>query len=130
MNRQQQDSPVPHMPCEQNPWQPTPGQSGTQWSEDLFPETSQHNEPPIPGPSQPSEPHEDSLACGPEAEVPQTQSMEESFARPATPASVIMINNTPIGSAPLSQNSQEPWRQAPLIPKMNLARNLPSYNQP
>ncbi|MBW0522167.1 hypothetical protein O181_061882, partial [Austropuccinia psidii MF-1] len=46
---------------------------------------SQHKEPPIPGRSQPSKPHEDALTCGPEPEVALTQSMEEPFARPATP---------------------------------------------
>ncbi|MBW0505971.1 hypothetical protein O181_045686 [Austropuccinia psidii MF-1] len=39
----------------QTPRQPTPGLSGSQWSEDLFHEPSQHNEPPIPGPSQASD---------------------------------------------------------------------------
>ncbi|MBW0591654.1 hypothetical protein O181_131369, partial [Austropuccinia psidii MF-1] len=29
-------SPIPSLPCEQAPRQPTPGLSGTQWSEELF----------------------------------------------------------------------------------------------
>ncbi|MBW0484133.1 hypothetical protein O181_023848 [Austropuccinia psidii MF-1] len=69
--------------AKQTPRQPTPGLSGTQWSEDLFHgkklpspfliltfassemtlppfvKHSQHNGPPIPGLSQSSEPHED-----------------------------------------------------------------------
>ncbi|MBW0498626.1 hypothetical protein O181_038341 [Austropuccinia psidii MF-1] len=86
------------MPCKQNPWQPTPGPSGTQWSEDLFcgkkpafpfssseltlppvVEPSQHHEPPIPGLSQPSKSHEDALTREPEPEVAPMQSMEEPF---------------------------------------------------
>ncbi|MBW0533793.1 hypothetical protein O181_073508 [Austropuccinia psidii MF-1] len=34
-NPPKKDSPVPCMPCKQTPCQPTPGPSGTQWSEDL-----------------------------------------------------------------------------------------------
>ncbi|MBW0476312.1 hypothetical protein O181_016027 [Austropuccinia psidii MF-1] len=51
-NPPQKDSPVPHMPCEQTLCQPTLGPSGTQWLEDLFHNPFEHNEPPIPGPSQ------------------------------------------------------------------------------
>ncbi|MBW0467957.1 hypothetical protein O181_007672 [Austropuccinia psidii MF-1] len=45
------------MPCKQTLKQPTLGPSGTQRSEDLLREPSQHNEPPvctppIPGPSE------------------------------------------------------------------------------
>ncbi|MBW0462274.1 hypothetical protein O181_001989 [Austropuccinia psidii MF-1] len=89
------------MPREQALQQPNPGPSGTPWSEDLFHrnqpaspflivtfasrkltltafvEPSQHNEPPIPGRSQASEPHEDPSTCEPEPEVAPTQSMEE-----------------------------------------------------
>ncbi|MBW0487299.1 hypothetical protein O181_027014 [Austropuccinia psidii MF-1] len=97
-NPPQQDSPVTCMPQKQPPRPPTPGLSGTQWLEDLFCEPSQHNEPPIPGPSQPSKPHEDALTCRPEPEVAVMQSMEEPFACPATPASIIIINDTPFGS--------------------------------
>ncbi|MBW0530477.1 hypothetical protein O181_070192 [Austropuccinia psidii MF-1] len=75
-NPPQQDSPVPCMLCEKTPQQPTPGPSGTQWLEDLFRKPPQHDEPPIPGPSQPSKPHEDSLTCEHEPEVALMQSME------------------------------------------------------
>ncbi|MBW0478963.1 hypothetical protein O181_018678 [Austropuccinia psidii MF-1] len=78
-NSPQQDFPIPHMPCEQTLGQPTPGSSGSQWLEDLFCEPSQNNEPPIPGPSQASEPHEDPSTCEPEPEVASTQSTEEPF---------------------------------------------------
>ncbi|MBW0551921.1 hypothetical protein O181_091636, partial [Austropuccinia psidii MF-1] len=36
LNPPLQDSPIPSLPCEKTPWQPTPGLSGTQWFEDLF----------------------------------------------------------------------------------------------
>ncbi|MBW0501176.1 hypothetical protein O181_040891 [Austropuccinia psidii MF-1] len=65
-------------------------------------EPSQHNEPPIPGPSPSSKPPEDIPTCGPEHEVAPTQSMEDSFARPATPRSVIIIDDAPVGSLPPS----------------------------
>ncbi|MBW0471106.1 hypothetical protein O181_010821 [Austropuccinia psidii MF-1] len=71
LNPPQQDSPVPHMPHKKTLWQPTPGLSGTQWSEDLscgkqqafpfesseltlpwFVEPSKKHETPISGPSQ------------------------------------------------------------------------------
>ncbi|MBW0547006.1 hypothetical protein O181_086721 [Austropuccinia psidii MF-1] len=95
------------MPCEQTLGQPTPDTSGTQWSEDLFQgkqtpfpylistfasseltfspfvEPSQHNEPPIPGPSKASDSqlpsHENNLTCESEPEVAPTQSLEEPF---------------------------------------------------
>ncbi|MBW0557423.1 hypothetical protein O181_097138, partial [Austropuccinia psidii MF-1] len=35
-NPPRQDSPIPSLPREQTPWQPTPGPSGTRWSEELF----------------------------------------------------------------------------------------------
>ncbi|MBW0534239.1 hypothetical protein O181_073954 [Austropuccinia psidii MF-1] len=120
-NPLQQDSPIPSLTCEQTLWQPTPGPSGTQWSEDLFRgkqpkfhlistfdsseltlppfvEPSQTNEPPIPGWSPSSEPHEDVLTHDPEPEVALRKSMEEPFAHPTPPHSVIIINNKPIGS--------------------------------
>ncbi|MBW0533255.1 hypothetical protein O181_072970 [Austropuccinia psidii MF-1] len=103
-NPPQQDSPIPSFPCEQTPWQPTPGPSGTQWSEDLFHgkqpelhlistfdsseltvppfvEPSQTDEPPIPGLSPSSKPHEDVPTCEPEPEVALTQSMEKPFGK-------------------------------------------------
>ncbi|MBW0511118.1 hypothetical protein O181_050833 [Austropuccinia psidii MF-1] len=68
LNTPQQDSHVTHMPCQKTPQQPTPGPSGTRWSEYLFcgkqpsfpfasseltfpafVEPSQHHEPPIRG---------------------------------------------------------------------------------
>ncbi|MBW0488986.1 hypothetical protein O181_028701 [Austropuccinia psidii MF-1] len=99
-NPLQQDSPVPSLPCEQTLQKPTPGPSGTQWLEDLFRETSQLDEPPIPGPSPSSEPHEDVLTREPEPEVAPTQSMEEPFACPTPPPAIIIIDNTPVGSLP------------------------------
>ncbi|MBW0472850.1 hypothetical protein O181_012565 [Austropuccinia psidii MF-1] len=126
----QQDSAVPSLPFKQIPWQPNPGLSGTQQLEDLFRsekpkipllistfdsseltltpfvEPSQPDEPRIPGPSQPSEPHEDALTCEPEPEVAPTQSMEEPFVCPATPAFVIIIDNTPVGSPPVPSSPQ------------------------
>ncbi|MBW0505803.1 hypothetical protein O181_045518 [Austropuccinia psidii MF-1] len=86
------------MPREQIPRQPTPGPSGTQWSEDVSHKPSQHNEPPIPGLSQSSKPPEDVPTCEPEPEVALTQSTKEPFSRPTTPRSVIIIDNTPVGS--------------------------------
>ncbi|MBW0508273.1 hypothetical protein O181_047988 [Austropuccinia psidii MF-1] len=79
----QQDSPVQCMPLEQTPQQPTAGLSGTQWLEDLIRKPSQHDEPPIPGPSPSSKPPEDVLtSC------------------PATPRLVIIIDDMPVGSPP------------------------------
>ncbi|MBW0541419.1 hypothetical protein O181_081134 [Austropuccinia psidii MF-1] len=66
-------------------------------------EPSQHNEPPIPGPSTASEPPEDVPTYEPEPEVALTQSTEEPFACPTTPRSVIIIDNMPVGS-PHSHN--------------------------
>ncbi|MBW0520755.1 hypothetical protein O181_060470 [Austropuccinia psidii MF-1] len=86
------------------PRQPTPGPSGTQWLEDLFREPSQTDEPPIPGLSPSLEPHEDALTREPEPEVAPTQSMEEPFACPTPPHSVITINDTPVGSSPHSHD--------------------------
>ncbi|MBW0478619.1 hypothetical protein O181_018334 [Austropuccinia psidii MF-1] len=42
--------------------------------------------------------HEDALTREPEPEVAPTQSTEEHLACPATPCSVIIIDNTPVGS--------------------------------
>ncbi|MBW0487243.1 hypothetical protein O181_026958 [Austropuccinia psidii MF-1] len=126
-NPPRQDSPVPSLPCEQTPQQPTPGPSGTQWLEDLFGskqpkfnlistldsseltvppfvEPSQTDEPPIPGLSPSSEPYEDVLTCEPEPEVALTQSMEEPFAYPTPPLSLIIIDDMPVGSSPHSHN--------------------------
>ncbi|MBW0506907.1 hypothetical protein O181_046622, partial [Austropuccinia psidii MF-1] len=54
-----QHSPVPSLCRKQTPRQPTPGLSGTRWSEELFREPSGTKEPPIPGPSPSSQPPED-----------------------------------------------------------------------
>ncbi|MBW0468858.1 hypothetical protein O181_008573 [Austropuccinia psidii MF-1] len=90
------------MPRKKTPQQLTPGPSGTQWSEDLLHEPSQKNEPPIPGPSQSSKSqvpsHEDASTCEPEPEVAATKTTEEPFACPATPCSIIIINDMPVGS--------------------------------
>ncbi|MBW0558559.1 hypothetical protein O181_098274 [Austropuccinia psidii MF-1] len=64
-----------------------------------FVEPSQYNEPPIPGPSPSSEPHQDFLACGPEPKVAPRKSLEEPFDFPTTPHLVIISDNTPVGSS-------------------------------
>ncbi|MBW0545400.1 hypothetical protein O181_085115 [Austropuccinia psidii MF-1] len=71
-------------------------------------EPPQHNESTIPG--QPSEPHKNALTCEPEPEVAPMKSREAPFACPATPASVIIINDMPIIS-PLPPLL--PWRSQP-----------------
>ncbi|MBW0560282.1 hypothetical protein O181_099997 [Austropuccinia psidii MF-1] len=94
------------LPHEQTPRQPTPGPSGTRWSEKLFRgnqpkfhfiftftfessvltltpflEPSQTKEPPIPGLSPSSQPPEDDMTREPEPEVAPTQSTEEPFGK-------------------------------------------------
>ncbi|MBW0583245.1 hypothetical protein O181_122960, partial [Austropuccinia psidii MF-1] len=54
---------------------------------------SAHDEPPIPGPSPSSKPPEDLPTREPDPEVALTQSTEESFARPGTPRSIIVIKD-------------------------------------
>ncbi|MBW0528434.1 hypothetical protein O181_068149 [Austropuccinia psidii MF-1] len=94
------------MPREQTLRQPTPGLSGTRWSEDLSHEPSQHNEPPIPSPSPSSKPPEDVPTHEPEPEVPPTQSTEEPFAHPATPRSFPpTAPKNPTSSSPLVPSS-------------------------
>ncbi|MBW0571519.1 hypothetical protein O181_111234 [Austropuccinia psidii MF-1] len=73
--------PIPSFPCKQTPWQPTPGPSGTRWSEELFREPSRTKEPPIPAPSPSSKPPEDIPTCEPEPEVALMQYMEETFGK-------------------------------------------------
>ncbi|MBW0547459.1 hypothetical protein O181_087174 [Austropuccinia psidii MF-1] len=140
------------MPCEQTLQQPTPSPSGTRWSEDVSHKPSLHNEPPIPGPSQPSKPHEDASTHEPEPEVALTQSMEEPFGKYffycfpvpnfpspllqpspvllATPASVIIIDNMPIGTA---LPFLHPRRSLPLPtrtqPPLTPGAKLPSFPQ-
>ncbi|MBW0465132.1 hypothetical protein O181_004847 [Austropuccinia psidii MF-1] len=96
-NTPRQDTPIPHMPCEQTPQKPIPGPSDTQWLEDLFcskqkaitfliltfdsseltlppfVEPSKYNEPLIPGLSPSSKPHE------PEPKVAPIHSSEKPF---------------------------------------------------
>ncbi|MBW0578877.1 hypothetical protein O181_118592, partial [Austropuccinia psidii MF-1] len=74
-------SPVPSLPRKQTPRQPTPGPSGTRWSEELFREPSRTKEPPIPGPSPSSQPPEDNTTHEPEPEVAPMQSTEEPFGK-------------------------------------------------
>ncbi|MBW0563130.1 hypothetical protein O181_102845 [Austropuccinia psidii MF-1] len=81
LNPPQQDSPAPSFPWEQTPRQPTPGPSGTQWLEELFPEPSQTKEPPTLGPSPSSRPPEDVPTHEPEPEVAPIQSTEEPFGK-------------------------------------------------
>ncbi|MBW0573594.1 hypothetical protein O181_113309 [Austropuccinia psidii MF-1] len=69
-----------------------------------FVETFQPNEPPIPGPSKPPEPHEDALICEPEREVALVQSMEEPFDPPSTPAMQIPTSSPPAPSSPNCHN--------------------------
>ncbi|MBW0490147.1 hypothetical protein O181_029862 [Austropuccinia psidii MF-1] len=72
-----------------------------------FVQPSQHDEPPVPGPSPSSEPPEDVPTLEPEPEVAPTQSKEDPFACPATPCSVIIINDTPVRS-PLPDSATFP----------------------
>ncbi|MBW0537659.1 hypothetical protein O181_077374 [Austropuccinia psidii MF-1] len=89
-------------------------------------ETSQANEPPIPGLSPSSESHEDVWT----PEGAPTQSMEEPFTCPAPPNSVIITNDTPVGSPrrslPFPPRTQPP---PPLIATMRLTRNSLTCNQ-
>ncbi|MBW0591329.1 hypothetical protein O181_131044 [Austropuccinia psidii MF-1] len=80
-NPSQQDSPIPSLSHEQTPRQPTLGASGTQRPEELFPESSQNKEPPMPCLSPLSQPPEDNMTCEPEPEVAPTQSTEEPFGK-------------------------------------------------
>ncbi|MBW0529709.1 hypothetical protein O181_069424 [Austropuccinia psidii MF-1] len=84
------------MPWEQTLRQPTPGLSCTKWLQDLFHEPSQYNEPPIPGQSPSSKPHEDISACELEPEVPMTQPLEELFELPEKiPLFILDSNKSP-----------------------------------
>ncbi|MBW0588063.1 hypothetical protein O181_127778, partial [Austropuccinia psidii MF-1] len=79
LNPPQQDYRFPTLPCEQTPRQPSPGPSGTRWSDKFFCEPSQTKEPPIPGSSPSSQPPEDVTTREPEPEVSPMQSTEEPF---------------------------------------------------
>ncbi|MBW0530873.1 hypothetical protein O181_070588 [Austropuccinia psidii MF-1] len=93
-----------------------------------FVNSSQTDDPTIPGPSPSSKPHEDIWTCEPEPEVALKQSMVEPFTRPTPPHSVIIIDNTPIKSPPPLSPSPTPPHSLhvplPLIPTMRLARDL------
>ncbi|MBW0533363.1 hypothetical protein O181_073078 [Austropuccinia psidii MF-1] len=116
-NPPQQDSPVPSLPRKQTPWQPTPGPSGTQWSEDFFREPSQTNEPPIPGPSPSSKPHEDVPTCEPEPEVALMQAMEEPFDPPLVfPLHPLLPQFLPRRSLPLPPRAQPPLPPSGKLP--------------
>ncbi|MBW0545639.1 hypothetical protein O181_085354 [Austropuccinia psidii MF-1] len=104
-NSPQQDSPIPSLPHKQSLRQPTPGPSGTQWSEDLL--CSKPPKTPIPGPSPSSKPHEDVPTCEPEPEVAPTQSMEEPFALP-TPSSPLTIHPLDPPSLPVPLRAPVP----------------------
>ncbi|MBW0573758.1 hypothetical protein O181_113473 [Austropuccinia psidii MF-1] len=107
-----QDSPVPSLPCKQTPRQPTPGPSGTQWSEELFrgkqPKTLPNQRATYSWPKSIPQPPEDNMTREAEPEVAPTQSTEEPFACPATPRSIIIIDNTPVGSPPPPPTSSYP----------------------
>ncbi|MBW0545757.1 hypothetical protein O181_085472 [Austropuccinia psidii MF-1] len=114
-------SPVPSLPHKQTAWKPTPGPSGTQWLENLFHKPSRTDEPPISGLSPSSEPYEDISTCEPELEVAPKQSMEECFTPPTPPHSVIIINDTPIGSPP------SPCVPSPSTPTPSSFPRVPSH---
>ncbi|MBW0507062.1 hypothetical protein O181_046777 [Austropuccinia psidii MF-1] len=112
---------------------------------------------PFSGPSQGSNSqlpsHENNSNCDPEPEVGPMQSTEAPFYCPATPCSIIINDNIPIGSPlthPLSHSPatstpvhspkippvalekpiiSSPWCKEPLIPAMRLCRNSPNCNQ-
>ncbi|MBW0478745.1 hypothetical protein O181_018460 [Austropuccinia psidii MF-1] len=93
------ESPATRLSCfsyslGKTPPQPTPGPSSTQWSEDLFHEPSQHNEPPFPGPLQASD-----------SQLPLHE--KDLTSCPATPHSFISIDDMPVGTpgAMLCRNS-------------------------
>ncbi|MBW0512500.1 hypothetical protein O181_052215 [Austropuccinia psidii MF-1] len=103
-------------PWDSNAKQPTPGPRTYSATLPPFVETCQHDEPPIPGLSPSSEAPEDIATCEPEPEVASTQSMEEPFACPATPRSLIIINDTPIGSPPPISPTPTPPPSTPVPP--------------
>ncbi|MBW0494776.1 hypothetical protein O181_034491 [Austropuccinia psidii MF-1] len=98
-----------------------------------FVEPSQTNESPIPGQSPSSEPHEDVPTHDPEPGVAPRKSMEEPFAHPTPPHSVIIIDDKPIGSPlpflhPLLPRRSLPFplrTQPPPLP----STKLPSFPQ-
>ncbi|MBW0584244.1 hypothetical protein O181_123959 [Austropuccinia psidii MF-1] len=120
LNPLQQDSPVPSLPCKQTSQQPTPGPSGTRWSEELFREPFQTKEPPIPGPILSSQPpgtirllsqnlrwllhnQRRNILVSPNFTFLtllkfSSPLLQPSPAFPATPCSIININDMPVGS--------------------------------
>ncbi|MBW0543675.1 hypothetical protein O181_083390 [Austropuccinia psidii MF-1] len=111
LNPLQEDTPIPRMTQEKNLQQPTPGLSGTRCSEDFFR---------IPS-------HEDKdLTCEAEPEEAPAQSMEEPFAHRTTPPSVIIINDTPIGSPPPSTSAVVTSLEIPPIAAHNTTASSPA----
>ncbi|MBW0496231.1 hypothetical protein O181_035946 [Austropuccinia psidii MF-1] len=117
-----------------------------------------HDEPPIPGPSTSSKPPEDVPTCEPEPEVSPMQSMGEPFGKSSvlfiysyqpflTPPLAIStssrysllcnhnqqythwILHSPCVTPPSISTPVPSQCQAPLIPTMMLARNLPTYSR-
>ncbi|MBW0584524.1 hypothetical protein O181_124239 [Austropuccinia psidii MF-1] len=105
-NLPRQDSPVPSLPRKQTLRQPTPGPSGTQWSEELFREPSQTKEPPIPGPSPSSQPHEDDTTPFPHPSFDHLQLV------PPLPAPSLSSTIRPL-DPPLHSNASSPPVQSP-----------------
>ncbi|MBW0523948.1 hypothetical protein O181_063663 [Austropuccinia psidii MF-1] len=104
-----QDPPVPQITWEKTLPQPTPGPSRTQCELTLppFVEPPWHNVPPIPGPSQAS----DYQLPSHEPEVAPVKSTEDCFACPATPPSIITINDMPV---------RTPHPPLPLVPSTEI----------
>ncbi|MBW0530217.1 hypothetical protein O181_069932 [Austropuccinia psidii MF-1] len=118
-NPLQQETPIPCMPHKKTMPKWTTGPSGTQWLEDLFWGPSQSSKSQVPS-------HEDPLMHEPEPEVPPMKFMEETFARPTTPHSVIIINNTPVSSPLNLPLPLLPWRfqlPPPLAPSSPHSHN-------
>ncbi|MBW0518685.1 hypothetical protein O181_058400 [Austropuccinia psidii MF-1] len=81
------------------------------------------DEPPIPGPSPSSEPHEEVSTDQPEPEGLRHNPWRD----------LLLVPLHPTPSSPLTICPSDPppsQCQAPLIPTMTLARNLPPYDQP
>ncbi|MBW0546858.1 hypothetical protein O181_086573 [Austropuccinia psidii MF-1] len=83
------------------------------WSKDLFREPSQHDEPPIPGPSPSSKPPEDiATSC------------------PATPHLIIIIDDIPIGSPPPISPAQTLLPSTPTPDLPPIAAENPTTSSP
>ncbi|MBW0547247.1 hypothetical protein O181_086962 [Austropuccinia psidii MF-1] len=121
------------MPCEQNPQQPTPGPSGTQWSEEELFHSKQKvfinailtfegsPTPPIPGPSEVPDsqvlPTEKDSTCEAEREVALTNLIEEPFEIPP----VALENQIP--SSHLAQGTPQSDNEA--LQEMNQLATKP-----